>query len=138
MNGLPPMLKATLTVSAVVLIILGSGLMFATHLMAAWYGTAESPAGNNAIRTAGAAILALGVLAWIGKKQDMAVIRALIIPILFIWFSLKSIVAYLALMDSVFRAPAGRAGFVCDVVLALIYGYYFFVSRSGVARAGSR
>ncbi len=125
----PPMLKATLVVSAVVLIVLGCGLTFATHLMAVLYGTPESPSGTNAARTAGAAILALGALAWIGRKQDMTVIRGLVIPILLVWFALKSIVAYMALMNGIFKEPVGRTIVVCDVVLAIIYGYYFFVTR---------
>jgi hypothetical protein len=132
MNGLPstpPILKATLVVSAVVLVVLGSGLTFATHLMAVLYGTPESPSGSNAARTAGAAIIALGALAWIGRKQDMTVIRALVVPVLFVWFVLKSIAAYSAIIDGIFKVPVGRTVFISDVLLAIIYGYYFVVTR---------
>jgi len=64
-NGLPVVpwkLKATLTLTAIVLIFLGSGLTFASHLMANLYGTPESLSGTNGARTAGAAIFALGTL----------------------------------------------------------------------------
>jgi len=119
-----PMLKFILTLTAITLTILGGCLIFATHSMALLYGTAESISGNNAARTAGAAILALGVLAWLGRSQEANVLRNAVIPVLFIWFLVKSVVAYLALVNGVFKSAAGRVVFVSDLLLALIYGYY--------------
>jgi len=119
-----PMLKFILTLTAITLTILGGGLIFATHSMALLYGTAESISGNNAARTAGAAILALGVLAWLGRSQEPNVLRNTVIPVLFIWFLVKSVVAYLALVNGIFKSSAGKIVFVSDLLLALIYGYY--------------
>jgi len=139
-NGLPVLpwkLKATLTLTAIVLVVLGSGLTLATHLMANVYGTPESHSGTNAARTAGAAIFALGTLAWAGTRQEMKVLRAVVIPVLFTWFVLKSVVAYLALMAGVFKAPVGRTVFAFDVVLAVVYGYFLFVGCAGVSRGTS-
>lgn len=62
-------LKLTLLLTAVVLTALGSGLTFASHLMAHLYGTGETLSGTNGARTAGTAIFALGALAWIGTRQ---------------------------------------------------------------------
>jgi hypothetical protein len=139
-NGLPGVpwkLKATLAITAIVLIVLGSGLTFASHLMANLYGTPESLSGTNGARTAGAAIFALGTLAWAGTRQEMRVLRAVVIPALFTWFVLKSVVAYLALMAGAFKAPVGRTVFAFDVVLAVVYGYFLFVGGAGVPRVAS-
>jgi hypothetical protein len=130
-NGLPILpgkLKAILVLSAIVLIVLGSGLVFASHWMAMLYGASESASGTNASRTAGAAILALGLLAWTGTRQEISVVRAVVIPVLFTWFMLKSIVAYLALVGGIFKASVGRTVFAFDLLLAIIYGYFLFQS----------
>jgi hypothetical protein len=119
-----PMLKFILTLTAITLTVLGGGLVFATHSMALLYGTAESVSGNNAARTAGAAILALGVLAWLGRSQEIKVLRHVVIPVLFIWFLAKSVVAYLALVNGVFKSGVGTIVFASDLILALIYSYY--------------
>jgi hypothetical protein len=129
-NGLPAVawkLKATLMLTAIVLTVLGSGLMFASHLLATFYGTPESLSGTNGARTAGAAIFALGTMAWTGTRQEMRVLRGVVIPVLFTWFVLKSMVAYLALTAGVFKAPVGRTVFAFDLVLAVVYGYFLFV-----------
>jgi hypothetical protein len=139
-NGVPVVpwkLKATLTLTAIVLIFLGSGLTFASHLMANLYGTPESLSGTNGARTAGAAIFALGTLAWAGTRQEMRVLRAVVIPVLFTWFVLKSVMAYLALTAGVFKAPVGRTVFAFDVVLAVAYGYFLFVGYAGAPRVAS-
>jgi hypothetical protein len=136
-NGLPVVawkLKATLMLTVIVLIVLGSGLMFATHLMAILYGTPESLSGTNGARTAGAAIIALGSLAWAGTRQEIRVLRATVIPVLFVWFVLKSVIAYLALATGVFEAPVGRAVLAFDLLLAILYGYFLFVSWVEPAR----
>ena len=122
-------LRATLGVSAVVLVVLGSGLLFATHRMSILYGASESVSGNNAARTAGAAILALGVLAWIGRTGDARMVRSVVLPVMFAWFLLKSVVAYLALAGGVFKPPVARIVLFFDVLLALAYGYFLFASR---------
>jgi hypothetical protein len=59
----------------------------------------------------------------------MTVIRALVVPVLFVWFVLKSIAAYSAIIDGIFKVPVGRTVFISDVLLAIIYGYYFVVTR---------
>ena len=132
--ALPASLKATLVFCAIVLMVLGGGLMFASHWMARLYGTSESVSGTNASRTAGAAILALGVLAWTGARQQMPVVRTVVIPALFIWFVLKSFVAYLGMVAGVFKAPVGRTVFALDALLALVFGYFLFASRSGISQ----
>jgi hypothetical protein len=131
--------------TAIVLTVLGSGLTFASHVLVTLYGTPESLSGTNGARTAGAAIFALGILAWAGTRQEMRVLRAVVIPVLFTWFVLKSVVAYLALTSGVFKAPVGRTVFVFDLVLAVVYGYFLFVGcadvpqiASGVTRRSSK
>ena len=123
----PPGLRVVLTLTAVVLTVLGGGLTFANHWMAELYGATESIAGTNGSRTAGAAILALGLLAWTCRKQELRVVRATVVPVLSVWFVLKSIVAYSAVVANVFRAPVGQIIFAFDVALAVIYCYYFFL-----------
>jgi hypothetical protein len=120
-----PALKLILTITAVTLTVLGSGLMFATHRMAVLYGAAESISGTNAARTAGAAILALGILAWLGRNQEVMILRYTVIPVLFVWFLAKTVVAYLAMVNDVFKSGVGTIVFVFDLIFTLIYGYYF-------------
>jgi hypothetical protein len=98
------------------------------------YGTSESVSGTNASRTAGAAILALGVLAWTGARQQMPVVRNVVIPVLFIWFVLKSFVACLGMVAGVFQVPVGRTVFALDALLTLVFGYFLFASRSGISQ----
>jgi hypothetical protein len=124
---LPVGLKATLVLTAVVLTVLGAGLTFANHWMAVLYGTAESVSGANASRTAGAAIMALGLLAWIGRRQEHKILRSVVVPTLFAWFCAKSAAAYLAVMDEAFRPAIGMTVFGFDVLLSVVYGYYLFV-----------
>ena len=121
-------LKATLMLTAIVLTVLGSGLMFAPHFMAILYGTPESLSGTNGARTAGAAIIALGCLAWAGTRQKTSVLRATVIPVLFVWFVLKSVVAYLALAAGVFDGLVGRAVLAFDLLLASLFAYFLFIS----------
>jgi hypothetical protein len=126
--GLPSMrwgLRAILTLTAVVLIVLGSGLILVPTVMARLYGAAVSLDGTNASRTAGAAIFSLGVLAWLSKRQEMGKTSAVGVPVLFVWFVLKSVVACIAVRGALFNPFVGRAILFFDVVLAVIYGYYF-------------
>lgn len=46
-----------------------AGLTFAPHFMAVLYGSHEASVGSSGARMVGAAIVALGVLAWVGRKQ---------------------------------------------------------------------
>jgi hypothetical protein len=130
-NALPKVawkIKAALMLTAIVLTVLGSGLMFAPHWMGILYGTPESLSGTNGARTAGAAIIALGSLAWAGTLQETRVLRATVFPVLFVWFVLKSVVAYLAMATGVFDALVGRAVLAFDLLLAILFGYFLFVS----------
>jgi hypothetical protein len=131
---LPGKLKAILILSAIVLTVLGGALVFASHWMARLYGTSESVSGTNASRTAGAAVFALGLLAWTGTRHQMRVVRTVVIPVLFTWFVLKSIVAYLALASGVFEPSVGRTVFAFDVLFAIIYGYFLVVNRSDMSQ----
>jgi len=140
-NGSPPdvswKLKLALLLTAVVLTSLGSGLLSASHLMAHLYGAEETVSGTNGARTAGAAIFALGALTWFGTRQELKVLRAVVIPVLFTWFVLKSVVAYLALMAGVFKAPVGRTVLAFDLMLAVLYGYFLFVGDAGTPKVAS-
>jgi hypothetical protein len=127
-------LSAILTLTALVLTVLGGGLLLVPNLVAALYGAAVSTDGTNAARTAGAAIFALGLLAWLSKRQKPGT-TAVGIPVLFVWFVLKSVVAYLGVRNCVFHPFVGRTILFFDVLLAVIYGYYVF---SIVLRAPTR
>jgi hypothetical protein len=117
-------LRPILTLTACVLIFLGSGLLFAPGVMAGLYGTTVSVDGTNAARTAGAAVLALGVLAWLSRRPDIGGAGGVGVPVLFLWFALKSYVAYLGVRDGVFHPVAGRTILFFDVALAFVYGFY--------------
>ena len=127
-RAIPLGLKVTLTFSAIILVSLGSGLVFATHWMASLYGTTESTAGNNAVQMAGAAIFALGILAWLGKGYEPRVVRNIVLPVMFIWFLLKSVVAYTAFIAGIFKAPVGLTILLCDVTLTAVYAGFLFKS----------
>ena len=77
------------------------------RLMATLYGATVSADGTNAARTAGAAILALGLLAWRTRRHKIETARAIGIPVLFVWFVLKSVVASLGVMHRVFDPMIG-------------------------------
>lgn len=126
-------LKAILTITAVVLCVLGGGLLAAPREMATLYGAAVSTEGTNAARTAGAAIFALGVLAWLSRGESQGGISVLGVRVLFVWFVLKSVVAYLAVIYAVFDPFVGKTVLFFDVLLAVIYGYYV-VRLARVAR----
>jgi hypothetical protein len=115
-------LTAVLTLTAIVLGVLGGGLGFAPRTMAHLYGTAESIDGANASRTAGAAILALAVLAWMSRRDAKEGKHTVGVTVLFVWFVLKSVVAYVAVIDGVFHPIVGKMILFFDVLLALIYG----------------
>jgi hypothetical protein len=121
-------LKAVFTLTAVVLVALGSGLLLVPNGMAALYGAVVSTGGTNSGRIAGAAIIALGLLAWLSRKQELGKAAAVSIPVLFVWFVLKSAVAWLGVRDEVFNPVVGRTILFFDVLLAVIYGYYLWAS----------
>ncbi len=123
---LTPGLKPVLTLTAIVLGVLGSGLILAPQFLAALYGAAVSVSGTSASRTAGAAIFSLGLLAWRSRKQPPATLRSTSLPVLLVWFTLKSIVAYLAVLNGVFNPPVGKTVLFFDVTLAIVYAYYLF------------
>jgi hypothetical protein len=115
-------LTAVLTLTAVVLGVLGGGLVFAPRTMAELYGTAESIDGANAGRTAGAAIFALALLAWMSRRDAKEGRYAAGVTVLFVWFALKSGVAYVAVVDGVFHPIVGKTILFFDVAITLIYG----------------
>jgi hypothetical protein len=117
-------LRALLTLTAIVLAVLGGGLLLVPNLMAAFYGVPVTVDGTNAARTAGAAIFALGMLAWFSKRKEVGPTRAVSIPVLFVWFVLKSVVACLAVFNRVFDRSVGVTVLFFDVLLAAAYGYY--------------
>ena len=119
-------LIVVLTLTACMLGVLGGGLAFAPRTMAQLYGTALSTDGTNAGRTAGAAILALALLAWMSRREAKEGKAAVGITVLFVWFVLKSFVAYIAVMDGVFHPVVGKAILFFDVLLAIIYGKLVF------------
>jgi hypothetical protein len=123
-RAVPLGLRVTLAISAIVLVVLGGGLVFATHWMSNLYGTTESIAGDNAARTAGAAIFALGILAWLGNRRDATALRNIVLPVMFTRFLLKSVVAYSAFAGHVFKAPVAMTVLFFDVALSVLYGYF--------------
>jgi hypothetical protein len=124
-----PGLTTILLITALVLTALGGGLLLAPRVMASIYGAATSADGVSAGRTAGAAILALGILSWFGARRRDAVGRVMVVRVLFVWFALKSVVAYWAVMDRVFNPIVGRSVLFPDVALAAVYGYFVFRSE---------
>ncbi len=91
-------------------------------LLAKWYVWAYLRDGTNAARTAGAAIFALGVLAWLSKRQEAGITTAVGIPVLFVWFVLKSVVACLGVRNPVFNPFVGRTILFFDILFAFVYG----------------
>jgi len=73
------------------------------------------------------AILALGILAWLGRRQEAKALRTIVVPFLFVWFLVKSVVAYWAVANGAFEVTVGITVLVFDVILAAVYAYYFFV-----------
>jgi hypothetical protein len=119
-------LIAVLTLTAFVLGVLGGGLAFAPRTMAHLYGTAVSIDGTNAGRTAGAAILALALLAWMSRRDVKEGKHTVGVTVLFVWFALKSVVAYVAVVDGVFHPVVGKMILFLDILLASIYGKLVF------------
>jgi hypothetical protein len=117
-------LTIVLTLSAIVLGVLGGGLFAAPGRMAHLYGAAVSADGTNAGRTAGAAIFALAVLAWLSRAHVHDAGSAVGVPVLFVWFALKSLVAYVAVVEGAFNPIIGNMILLFDVLMAIVYGYF--------------
>jgi len=118
-------LKAVLTITAVVLGVLGGGLLAAPRGMAVLYGAAVSTGGTNAARTAGAAIFALAMLAWPSRGESQGASNVLGGRVLFVWFVLKSVVAYLAVVSAAFDRSRGGD----DSVLRSVTGSHLWLLR---------
>ena len=67
--------NAILTLTAIVLTVLGGGLFAVPRFMATLYGAPVRADSTNATRTAGAAILALGVPAWLTRRRSKPHVR---------------------------------------------------------------
>ena len=108
-----------------VLGMLGGGLFLVPRSVGALYGASASSNGTNAAQTAGAAIFALGILAWIGQRRGAGAAERIAVPVLFVWFGLKSVVAYVAVEQRLFYPTVGMTILIFDLLLAIVYGYFF-------------
>jgi hypothetical protein len=67
-------------------------------------------------------------IAIVSVGHDTRVVRSVVLPVLFIWFMLKSVIAYSALVGGAFKVPVARTILVFDVVLTVVYGYFLLVN----------
>src|SRR5688572_3542052 len=113
------------TATAALMLFFGTGFLLLPGLVFSLYGVVLNDSGVMLAHVAGAAIFALGTLAWtLRNTADPAFIRPAVIA-LFCFFLLKSAVTLLAQLSGVFNA-FGWTILLIDIPLCLLYARTLF------------
>src|SRR5688572_15412961 len=130
-----PLSRRTLfAVTAALMGFFGAGFVLAPGAVFGLYGVALDAAGVMLARVAGAAVLALAVLAWLsrdaaGSEPGRAAATALLC-----FFVVKTTVTVLAQLGGVFNA-LGWSIVALDAALLLAHAYALFARRGTAAAA---
>lgn len=117
-------MRAIFGVTALFLIVFGAGIILAEALVFGSFGVTLGPGGAMAANVAGAAIVALGVLCWLERGNAGPGARRLAL-VMVVFFFLKSIVTFAALLDGVFSAW-GWSILAMDLPMFLIHALIVF------------
>ena len=107
-----------LTVTAVLMLCFGGGFILLPAQVFSMYGVELDPDGLMLARVAGAAVTALGLMAWLSRHADS---KRVVVATLFCFFLIKSIVTLQAQLAGVFN-DLGWSILLIDVPLAFLYG----------------
>ena len=127
-------LRTLFTLTAALMVFFGAGFLLAPGPVFALYGVALDPAGVMLANVAGAAVLSLGLLAWLSRDAAAASARTAATTLL-CFFVVKTTVTLLAQLGGVFNA-LGWSIVALDAALGLGYAYLLF-ARPRVAAAPS-
>jgi hypothetical protein len=130
----PPMRPQPLfALTAALMLLFGAGFLFLPAFVFSLYGVVLDASGIMLAHVAGAAIFALGTLAWaVRNTADSAVIRPAMMT-LFCFFLLKSAVTLLAQLTGVFNV-LGWTILLIDIPLCLLYARALFPRGAAAAR----
>lgn len=92
------------------------------------YGVSLDGSGIMLAHVAGAAVFALGLLAWLFRRSESSEANRMAATALFGFFLPKTIVTVLAQLDGVFNG-LGWSIVLLDAGFLLAYGYRLFVKR---------
>ena len=123
------------TITAVVMVLFGVGVLLAPETVFSLYGVALDANAIMLAHVAGAAVLALGLLAWPFRKSSDPQASRAAATALFGFLIVKITVSFLAQLDSVFNA-LGWSIIALDGVFVLGYAYFLFLRRTPVAQTG--
>lgn len=117
--------RTLLTVTAILMLAFGVGFVLLPETVFSVYGVFLDPGGLMLARVAGAAILALGVLAWLARNSSVPEVNRVAVIALFCFFAVKSLVTLLAQLSGVFNG-LGWSILAIDIPLALFYAAVVF------------
>lgn len=112
-------LRPLLTVTAVVMMLFGSGFILVPEQVFSLYGVSLDASGAMLAHVAGAAVLSLGLLAWLTRQAEKAAARTALVALL-CFFLLKTTVTVLAQLGGVFNM-LGWSIVALDALLLLGY-----------------
>lgn len=127
-------LNTLFTTTAVVLVFFGAGFVLIPTTVFSLYSISLTDSGIMLANVAGAAVFALGLLAWLFRNSSDSDASRSAATALLGFFVIKSIVTIVAQLGGVFNA-LGWSIVALDVILTIAYAYFLFVGRSAVAPA---
>ncbi len=119
-------LNTLFTITAVIMIFFGVGFILLPAMVFSMYGVTLDATGIMLAHVAGAAVFALGLLAWLFRKSsDVQSSRSIAITLLS-FFIIKAIVTILAQLDGIFNV-LGWSIVALDTLFVLAYAYFLFI-----------
>ena len=119
-------LNTLFTITGVVMIFFGGGFILLPTMVFSMYGVTLDANGIMLAHVAGAAVFALGVLAWLFRKNSDIQTGRWAATTLFTFFVIKTIVTLLAQLDGVFNVM-GWSIVALDTLFVLGYVYFLFI-----------
>jgi hypothetical protein len=129
-------LKTLMIIKAVICLSLGSLLLFAPGFTYSIFGATLNDAGVFAGREYGAALIGTLLLTWYARNAGESQARRAIILDLFIYDAIGAVITLIAQLSGLFN-PLGWAIFVLYLLLAIGFGYFWFVKPAPITQPGT-
>jgi hypothetical protein len=124
-------LKTLMIIKAIVCIVLGCILLFVPGFLYSFFGASLNDAGFFAGREYGAALIGGFLLTWYARNAAESQARRAIILDLFIYDAIGAVITLIAIVTGVLN-PLGWAVFALYLLLAIGFGYFWFVKPAPV------
>ncbi len=121
------------TVTAALMLFFGTGFLVLPTLVFSLYGVVLDASGRMLAHVAGAAVFALGTLAWTVRNTADPAVNRPAMTALVCFFLLKSAVTLMAQLSGVFNA-LGWTILLIDIPLCLLYARALFLRSASAAR----